>query len=109
MPGSTQVSMRTSLGKFDVSELAGARLEIGARIFGVKANFDGVPARIDGEGVERSKIPRRLENHPLNQVDAGDFFGDAMLDLQARVDFKKEEVAGEHCRRRTPRCRLSDS
>ena len=35
-----------------------------------------------------------LADHPLHQVDAGDLFGDAVLHLQAGVDFQEVKAAG---------------
>ena len=43
---------------------------------------------------QRRHLAGGLPDHPLDQIDAGDFFGDAVLDLQARVDFEEVEVAG---------------
>ena len=35
-----------------------------------------------------------MQDHPLDEIDAGDFFGDAVLDLEAGVDFEEVELLG---------------
>ena len=48
-------------------------------------------------------LTRRDADHPFHQVHAGHLFGDAMLDLQTRVDFEKVKLPGgwSSLRRRT--------
>ena len=53
--------------------------------------------------------PRRQAHHPLDDVDACHFFGDAVLDLQARVHLEEVEVARGRRRRGTRPCRPTGS
>ena len=66
-----------------------------AGVFGVNANLHGAAARrwlrTWSSGVS---LARGLAHHPLHEVDAGDFLGDAVLHLQACVDFEEVESAG---------------
>src|ERR1019366_9548624 len=73
----------------DVHERAGAWLIVLRWIFGVEAHFDGRAAWDDRRELQRAA---RLEEHPLDEVDARDRLGHAVLDLQARVHFEKVEV-----------------
>ena len=52
------------------------------------------PCGATAQRVERRQLAGRLAHHPLDQIDAGDFFGDAVLHLQAGVDFEEVELAG---------------
>ena len=61
------------------------------RIFRIQAHLDRMPARRMPILREIRRLARRDANHPLDQVDAGDLFRDAMLDLQARVHFEEIE------------------
>jgi len=71
----------------------GARTELIEGVFGIDAAFDGVAFELDvalgmAQGFAHG-------NHDLiaNEVDAGDFLGDGMLDLDAFVDLKEVKVA----------------
>ncbi len=75
-------------------ELAGRGLEVVGGIFGVDAGFDRCAARVDVEAGEWRHFACGLEDHPLDEVDAGDFFGDAVLDLESGVDFEEVELLG---------------
>ena len=91
MPRSTQVSHAHAVGQRDVGEQAGARLEIARRVLGVDAHLDRVRRAAGGDVVERQRLAGREPHHPLDEVDAGDLLGDAVLDLQARVDLEEVE------------------
>ncbi len=78
----------------DEGELAGGGLEVVGGVFGVDAGFDGGAAGLDVEARERRHFAGGLQDHPLDEIDAGDFFGDAVLDLEAGVDFEEIELLG---------------
>ena len=54
------------------------------------AELEGVAARLRGSGERQSLRDTDLLAH---QVDARDFLGDGVLDLQARVDLEEPDVA----------------
>jgi len=79
-------------GEAEFLDQAGGGSEISRRVFGVDAAFDGVAelgdvALFDGEG-----HPRGDADLFFDQVDAGDLFGDGVLDLDAGVHFQQIEV-----------------
>ena len=49
--------------------------------------------RRDRQRVEIGQLARRQPNHPLDEIDAGHLFGDAVLDLNARVDLEEVDIA----------------
>ena len=86
-----------------------ARLKILRRIFRVEPHLNGT-ARWPNRHLSQSRqLARRLPHHPLHQIDARDFFGDAVLHLQPRVHFQEIELRRYRCRRRTPPCRPTDT
>ena len=87
------------LGPRDMRQQAGARAEVAAGIFGVEAHLDRCAPRLDARLIERRHLAGRLPHHPLDEIDAGDFFGDAVLDLEARVDLEEVELVGRQRRR----------
>ena len=74
-------------------DLAGRGLEIPLGVFGVDAALDGRAAVDDVFLLPRQRLAGGDANLPLDQVDAGDHFGDRMLDLDAGVDFDEVELA----------------
>ena len=59
-------------------------------IFGAQTGLNGTtPWRDVGKFIERRQFTRRQLDHPAYEVDAVDQFGDAMLDLQPRVDLEE--------------------
>jgi hypothetical protein len=76
-------------GKHHLGEKPRARLERLRRIFRVDPRLHGVAAGRARDGVERHRVSGRDANHPLDEVEAVDLFGDAVLDLQARVHLEK--------------------
>ena len=97
-PDSIQVSSRrdgsglVGWGEGDLGELAGGGLEVAGGVLGVEASLDGVAGCADLDAVEGREFAGGLEDHPLDEVDAGDLLGDAVLDLEAGVDFEEEEI-----------------
>ena len=74
-----------------VVDAAAAGAEIVRAILGVDTHLDGVPLRLTYLAREIRELARGLAHHPLHEIDAHDFLGDAMLDLQARVDLQEVE------------------
>src|SRR5215472_8643952 len=74
------------------NNLSGRRKEIMVGVFGVEAHFHGVTAGSDGLPGKRQPVAGGDGDLEFYQVQAGDLFGDGMLDLKARVDFEKVEI-----------------
>src|SRR3546814_19891000 len=74
-----------------LGERAGCGHEVVARVLGVDAELDGVPADL-GVAVAELLASGDAE-HLADQVDAGDFLGDAVLDLEAGVDLEERDGA----------------
>ena len=70
------------------------RQEIHVGIFGAKPGLDGVSAKADIFLAQRQLFAAGDAELQLDEVEAGDGFGDGVLDLQARVHLHEEEVAG---------------
>src|SRR6516165_4141099 len=64
------------------------------RIFGVHAQFQRMPARLDGGRIEAHILPGGDAELLLHQVDPGDQFGDRVLDLQPGVHLEEHEITG---------------
>ncbi len=75
----------------DLVQQAGAGLELLAGVLGVETHLHRMPLRREGVAVQRRRFAGRHAQHPLHQVDAGDHFGDAVLDLQPGVDLEEVE------------------
>ena len=70
-----------------------------AGILGVEARLDRVRRAVGcRQLVERRQLAGRQAHHPLDEIDAGDLLGDAVLDLQARVDLEEVELAARRRR-----------
>ena len=72
---------------------AGGGEEIVIRVFGVQAHLDGVAIERHLLLGQRQRLAASDANLPGHQVEAGDGFGDRVLDLQAGVHLHEEEVA----------------
>src|ERR1700722_20715478 len=79
-------------GNLAREDFSGRREKIVVGIFGVKANFHGVAARGDGFPSEWEAMTRGSGDLEFDKVEAGDLFGDGMLDLQARVHFQEIKI-----------------
>ena len=66
--------------------------EVARGVFGVEAHLDRRAATAP-EWFRAAALAGSLPHHPLDEIDAGDLFRHAMLDLQARVDFEEVELA----------------
>ncbi len=77
-------------------EQTGARLEIPARIFGIDARLDRMPAGLQHPGQlrQRRQVAGGQLDHPVHQIDTPDLLGDAVLDLQAGVHLEEVEALG---------------
>src|SRR5579884_1745330 len=71
---------------------AGRREEVIVGILGIEADFHGVAARRNGLPGEREAMAGCDGDLQLDEIEAGDLFGDGMLDLQAGVHFEEIEV-----------------
>ena len=63
-------------------------------ILGVDAGFDGMPGHRDVVLRDRQLLARGDAHLQFDEVDAGDHFGDRMLDLQTGVHLHEEELVG---------------
>ena len=76
------------VGKLDLGEQTGARLEIARRIFGVHSHLNRVAVRLKVAKFRQiRRLSGRCADHPLDQINPHHELGDAVLDLQARVHF----------------------
>ena len=75
----------------------GADLAVGLDSLHVDAGLDCVAARRGDIGLAEAEIGERLAGGDAqlgaHQIDADNFFGDGVLDLEARVGFDKREIA----------------
>ena len=71
--------------------MEGRKLRYG--ILGIDAAFDRPAFELHVLLLDRQFLARRDADHLLDQIDAGDEFGDRMLDLQPGVHFEEEERA----------------
>src|SRR5258708_36269147 len=72
-----------------MSDQSGRGPELPRRVFGIQPYLDRCPLR--ERRLELEIVVCRLTYHPLDEIDAGDFFRDSMLHLQARVDLQEIE------------------
>ncbi len=80
--------------KPEVGQRASRGQEAGRGVLGVEARLDGVPVQPDlvlrqGQGLSRSNAKL-----PLHQIQAGDGFGDRVLDLQPGVHLHEPDPVG---------------
>ena len=78
-------------------DATGRRQEIVFRILCIDAAFDGVSMPFNIRLTEGEPLAHRNSDLLAHEVNAGDEFGDGMLDLQARVHLKKVELARRVC------------
>ncbi len=90
VPESIQVSRRAACGQRTLQQAASTGLEIPGRIFRINANLYRIAGWIDVNAFERRHLVGRLSHHPLDQIDARDFFGDSVLHLETRVHFEED-------------------
>ena len=95
-------------GRVVKADRAGRRREIARGIFGVDAALDRVLLELDVALVEIELLAVRDADLLLDQIDARHFFGDRMLDLNARVHLDEVDNFPSH-RRGTRSCRRSRS
>ena len=76
----------------DLLDLAGRRHEILVRVLCVDATLDGGTATGNVALSEGELLARSDSNLLLNQINAGDQFGNRVLDLNPSVDFDKVKV-----------------
>ena len=74
-------------------DAAGAGPEIVEGVFGIDAAFDGVAFELDVALGMAQRLAHRQHDLVADQVDAGDFLGDRMLDLDALVHFEEIKIA----------------
>ncbi len=80
------------VGPDDLVDLARRGQKPVAAVLGVEAHLDRVAAR-RMQLVPRHGLARGLAHHPLHEVDAAAFLGDAVFHLQARVHLEEVEFA----------------
>ncbi|MCD6060470.1 MAG: hypothetical protein K0S16_781, partial [Moraxellaceae bacterium] len=80
-------------GRMPAQHAAGLRQEVVARVFRIEAHLDGGAVQLDVVLRQRQRLAVGDAQLPLDQVLAGDEFGDGMLDLQARIHFQEIEIA----------------
>ena len=68
---------------------AGAGAKIVEGIFGIDAAFDGVAFELNVALGHAQRLTHRDHDLLPHQIDAGDFFRDRVLDLDALVHFRK--------------------
>ncbi len=74
-------------------EGAGGGEEIVVRVFGVQPYLDGVADQRHLLLADRQRLAAGDANLPGDQIEAGDGFGDRVLDLQAGIHFHEEEFS----------------
>ena len=80
-------------GEIEALEAAGGWEEAACRVLGAEARFDGVAGERDlrlGRELFAAGDPKLK----FNEVEAGDQFGDGVLDLEACVHFHEPEAVG---------------
>src|SRR5690625_5410204 len=80
-------------GHLEAGNRPGGGQEVGGRVFAVDAEFEGV-ATAGYRVISQFFAGGDAELFP-HQVDAGDFFGDGVFDLEAGVDFEERKRAVE--------------
>jgi hypothetical protein len=78
-----------------LGQQAGGGLEMLARVLGIDPRLDRVaPRGPRAQGLQGGQFGGRRQQHPLDEIDAGDLFGDAVLDLQPGIHLQEIERAG---------------
>ena len=91
-PESTRTPGAVRLGQ--VEHVAAGRQEAARRVLGVDPGLDRMPGHGDVVLRDRQLLARGDAHLPFDQVEAGDHFGDRVLDLQAGVHLHEEELVG---------------
>ena len=78
-----------AMWRLTVRQFAGRRLEGELGALGRDARLDRVTAHADLRLRQRELFAGRRQQLPFDEIDAGDEFGDGMLDLQSRVHFQE--------------------
>ncbi len=73
-------------------QTSGRRQEVARRVFRIDAALDRPAGQLHLGLLEPERLAGRNADHLLDQIDAGDQFGDRMLDLQPCVHLEKEEA-----------------
>ena len=95
--------------KRDLSEKSHTGLKVFRRVFRINAHLHRMTAarRRFEYSIFKYSFTGGQTNHPFDQIDTGDFFGHAVLDLQARVDFQKIKLAAFVIEHKLDRARVS--
>ncbi len=72
---------------------AGTRKEVVFRIFGINAAFESGAGPANVLLTKSERLPGGNANLPVDEIDAGDPFGNGVFDLEAGVHFEEIEVA----------------
>ena len=80
------------LRRLELDQTAGGRQEAAERVFGVDPAFHRPAVELNLLLGQRQLFAGGDADHQLDQVNAGDQFGDRMLDLQAGVHFQEVEA-----------------
>ncbi len=75
------------------ADLARRGPEILVRVLGIDADFDTGAAHLHVVLREAERLALRNADHLAHEVDAGDHFGDGMLDLDTGIHLNEEELA----------------
>ena len=78
-------------------ERARGRQKVVVGVFGADARLDGVAGDLQLVLHARQRLARGHAQLPLDQVPAGNGFGDGVLDLQARVHFHEKNFICSGC------------
>ncbi len=81
-----------ALRKLQRDQFAGRRQKAALGIFGIKPRFDRVAGERHLLLRQRQLLAGGNAELPFDQIEAGDGFGDRMLDLQPRVHFHEPEA-----------------
>ena len=73
-------------------QAADRRQEVARRVLGIDPRLDRPARELHVGLLELELLARRHPDHLFDQIDAGDQFGDGMLDLQPRVHFEEVEA-----------------
>ena len=82
----------TSVRRVPGPDAADRRHEVLVRVFRIDPRLDGMAVERDLVLRQRQLFAERHPQLPFDQVDAGDQFGDGMLDLQPRVHLDEEHI-----------------
>ncbi len=78
--------------KLQPAQRAGTGQKAMLRVFRINARFHGMPLLLNLILLQRQRLSSRHPQLPFDQINAGDHFGDRMLDLQPGVHFHEVEI-----------------